>query len=46
VAKARGKQISEVLPYKRPEETPDETPETDPVDEVTTVAETEADAGS
>jgi small subunit ribosomal protein S5 len=46
VAKARGKQISEVLPYKRPEETPDETPETDPVEEVTTVAETEADAGS
>jgi len=46
VAKARGKQISEVLPYKRPEETPDETPETDPVEEVTTVAETEVDAGA
>src|SRR4051812_2415775 len=50
VAKARGKQISEALPYKRPEETPEEapeeTPDPAPVEEVTTVAEVEADAGS
>ena len=37
VAKARGKQISEVLPYKRPE--PD-------AEEVSTVVEAEADAGA
>ena len=37
VAKARGKQISEVLPYKRPE------PE---AEEVSTVVEAEADAGA
>jgi small subunit ribosomal protein S5 len=41
VAKARGKQISDVLPYKAPEE-----PETPEAEEVTTVAEAEADAGS
>ena len=41
VAKARGKQISDVLPYKAPEE-----PETPEAEEVTTVAEAEADAGA
>ena len=50
VAKARGKQISEVLPYKPPAE-PEEVADTVPVSdtaesEVTTVAEAEADAGS
>ena len=50
VAKARGKQISEVLPYKPPAE-PEEVSDTVPVSdtaesEVTTVAEAEADAGA
>jgi small subunit ribosomal protein S5 len=49
VARARGKQISEVLPYKRPEEAPEAeaAPEPAPVEEeVTPVAEAEADASS
>jgi small subunit ribosomal protein S5 len=46
VAKARGKQISEVLPYRPAEEAPEETPEPAPVEEVTPVAEAEADADS
>ena len=46
VAKARGKQISEVLPYKPVEETPEEAPAPAPAEEVTPVAEAEADAGS
>jgi small subunit ribosomal protein S5 len=41
VAKARGKQISEVLPYKAPP-----VAEESPAEEVTTVAEAEADAGA
>ena len=50
VAKARGKQISEVLPYKAPAETPEPSSENLvpelPAEEVTTVAEAETDAGS
>ena len=41
VAKARGKQISEVLPYQAPP-----VPEESPAEEVTTGAEAEADAGA
>jgi small subunit ribosomal protein S5 len=41
VAKARGKQISEVLPYQAPP-----VMEESPAEEVTTVAEAEADAGA
>jgi small subunit ribosomal protein S5 len=41
VAKARGKQISEVLPYQAPP-----VVEESPAEEVTTVAEAEADAGA
>jgi small subunit ribosomal protein S5 len=46
VAKARGKQISEVLPYQVPpvEETPAD--DASAAEEVTTVAEAEADAGA
>jgi small subunit ribosomal protein S5 len=44
VARARGKQISEVLPYQAPPV--DEDAESPAAEEVTTVAEAEADAGA
>jgi small subunit ribosomal protein S5 len=43
VAKARGKQISEVLPYKKPEVSEADVPE---AEEVSTGVEAEADAGA
>jgi len=46
VAKARGKQISEVLPYQVPPAAEESPADESPAEEVTTVAEAEADAGA